>query len=572
MTPSSSSSRASVVPSRAMPRRPKPGLAALAQHRVGGPGPVWRPAPLTSSSGKWTSPMPRSARGSTAHRSASARVRASRPRPPSVSPARARDLLGDLRHLLAALEARLGVGAVDVAAVEGDQPAGGVEDVGGGRVGAVGVADDVGEHGGGARPRWRSPRARAARPASPCARWDTTSTSTASAPEHVAPAVEVAAGDVGPAGGEGPAELGAGAEQDGEGAGLGGGPGVLGDEVEAVTGVPRSPARWVADTSRHSAAQPRPSRASSTTRRQRQAARAAVEERPAAGRVWRAGAGPGRAGPVRRRGPGGTGRSSGATARSTPNTGRTPARRAGLRELDGAVHAVAVGEGQGVHAVLGGPLDEGARVGGAVAQRVAGGHVQVDEGVGHGRRSRSAGGRAGRAGSGRAAGVQRAGSGGERAQPEASSGWWDSPSAVSTTARKASASRSRSSASRAVTRGQPGLGGGPLAGAGGEERGPLPQLGGDPGQQHPGAGRPGAAGGRGPGPAGEHRGGGPQRGEVGLGVALGGVLLGRAGLEQPAPGQPEQDGGGQRRGADRGTGGAAGWRGAEARRVEGGHS
>jgi len=53
----------------------------------------------------------------------------------------------------------------------------------------------------------------------------------------------------------------------------------------------------------------------------------------------------------------------------------------GLGETDGAVHAVAVGQGEGVHAVLDGSLDQDVGVGGAVAQRVAGGDVEVDEGV-----------------------------------------------------------------------------------------------------------------------------------------------------------------------------------------------
>ena len=64
----------------------------------------------------------------------------------AASPDSRHDLLGDLGHLLAGLEEPLGVAPVDVAPVEGDQPAGGVEDVDGGGVAAVGVADRVGQH------------------------------------------------------------------------------------------------------------------------------------------------------------------------------------------------------------------------------------------------------------------------------------------------------------------------------------------------------------------------------------------------------------------------------------------
>ena len=58
----------------------------------------------------------------------------------------ATDLLGHLVHLLAGLEEALGVAAVDVTPVEGDQPPGRVEDVDDRGVAAVGVAHGVGEH------------------------------------------------------------------------------------------------------------------------------------------------------------------------------------------------------------------------------------------------------------------------------------------------------------------------------------------------------------------------------------------------------------------------------------------
>ena len=86
-----------------------------------------------------------------------------------------------------------------------------------------------------------------------------------------------------------------------------------------VTGMPRSPRRWVSVTSRHSAAQPTPSagppprpRASTVTRGRRGSTmapprtgvRGRAAGRPASGRVG----------------------ASGSTARSTPSTGATPAR------------------------------------------------------------------------------------------------------------------------------------------------------------------------------------------------------------------------------------------------------
>ena len=57
-----------------------------------------------------------------------------------------RHLVGDLAHLRPGLQVPLGVGAVDVAPVQGDQPTGGVEHVGRGGVAALGVAHLVGQH------------------------------------------------------------------------------------------------------------------------------------------------------------------------------------------------------------------------------------------------------------------------------------------------------------------------------------------------------------------------------------------------------------------------------------------
>ena len=74
-------------------------------------------------------------------------------------------------------------------------------------------------------------------------------------------------------------------------------------------------------------------------------------------------------------------RRTGATARSTPSTGRMPARRAGLGELHRAVRAVAIGEGERVHLLLHGALDERLRMRRAVLQGVARSHMEMDERV-----------------------------------------------------------------------------------------------------------------------------------------------------------------------------------------------
>ena len=142
------------------------------------------------------------------------------------------------------------------------------------------------------------------------------------AAEDVAPAVEVVPGEVGTADGERPAELGGRAEQDASAPSCAAAPACSATRSRLLTGLPRSPRRWVAETSRHSAAQPRPSRASSTTRGRvrRTGVGVAVEERTASGRAPPTGPAPGLGGvPVR------VVSSGGAIARSTPNTGRIPA-------------------------------------------------------------------------------------------------------------------------------------------------------------------------------------------------------------------------------------------------------
>ena len=144
MTPSSSSSRRRVPASRGHPPagRSPPRSARAAR-------PAARPPPA-SSSGKWTSPMPRSRRGSTAHRSASAGCGRAGRAPRRSSPAARATWSATSAICLPRQQGGLGVAPVDVAQVERDQPAGRVEDVGGRGVGAVGVAHDVGEHGAGA--------------------------------------------------------------------------------------------------------------------------------------------------------------------------------------------------------------------------------------------------------------------------------------------------------------------------------------------------------------------------------------------------------------------------------------
>ena len=185
--------------------------------------------------------------------------------------------------------------------------------------------------------------------------------------------------------GQGTADLGVGTEQHEELARRG----VLGDERPAAhrpaalagsLGVPR----WVADTRWLSAAHPapvgvppgmvvsRPARARTVTRGCRRSTSAPP----------RAGAGAGRC--CRRRlrrlaRAVGTGREHAEVG--TEDRG-DPVDDPGLGELHRPPHPVAVGEGERGHAELGGPGDQGGWVRGAVAQRVAGGDVEVDEGVG----------------------------------------------------------------------------------------------------------------------------------------------------------------------------------------------
>ena len=260
MTASSSSRRALACaigaagdPAPVQPRLgPRPQHRRLAGQLLAGRRRIGA-APATSSSGKWTSPRPRSARGSSAQRSASVRVAASSRRTDRRAlPGVADHLLGDLRHLLAALERALGVAAADVAGVQRDQPSGGVEHVGDRGVGAVDVADRVGEHRrhplgerrgrASGRPGRRRRGRGGAPPRATSGVGQRRAASAAGAPGRGRDAAPPAPGPPRTAGPAAP-------------------PGHRrrrGSEIisRVVTGAPRSPARWVALTSRHSAAQP----------------------------------------------------------------------------------------------------------------------------------------------------------------------------------------------------------------------------------------------------------------------------------------------------------------------------
>ncbi len=127
-----------------------PGLAPLAQQQVGGPGPV---APLAPGREPQLGQVDR-AQAEVVARVEGAPVgerpcRRQQPVALAVGVAEsglAADVLGELGHLLAGLHEALGVAAVEVALVERHQPACGVEDVDGGGVAALRVAHRVGEH------------------------------------------------------------------------------------------------------------------------------------------------------------------------------------------------------------------------------------------------------------------------------------------------------------------------------------------------------------------------------------------------------------------------------------------
>ena len=174
-----------------------------------------------------------------------------------AEPGVAADLLGDLVHLLAGLQETLGVAAVEMAQVHRHQSAGRIEYVGRRGVEPVGEADRVGEHHRDpARPERARPVIRAAwgeEPGpDPGSRWETTSTASCSGPTRSSQRARtsrprssrrnVAAR---PSSEAGPSRTRTSR------------PATCSATSSGVQiGVPRSPAAWVAETSRHTAAHP----------------------------------------------------------------------------------------------------------------------------------------------------------------------------------------------------------------------------------------------------------------------------------------------------------------------------
>ncbi len=297
------------------------------------------------------------------------------------------DLLGHLEHLLAGLEEPLGVrpeiGGAEVAKLgraEGDQPAGRVQDVDGRGVAAVGVADGVGEHGadalavgeaghpGGVRGAAGTPVARPARPRAAELVGDQLDVEVPGR-DHLAPGGQRGVGEVVVPESHRRPHLRAGTEQHGDVAR--GQPG-----REQVEGRDRLPALAGEVHRGDQPADRRPAGAAAARAAGRgeqgdpgQAGPDGVAERAAAGRRPRSGRRPwstcehGLVGQV--------------DAEHRPDAGDP----AGLGELHRAVGAVAVGQRQGVHLLLGGPLHQDVRVGGAVLEGVAGRDAEVDEGV-----------------------------------------------------------------------------------------------------------------------------------------------------------------------------------------------
>nr|WP_258016942.1 hypothetical protein [Nocardioides marinisabuli] len=285
------------------------------------------------------------------------------------------DLVGHLAHLGPGLQVPLGVAAVDVATVEGDQAPGGVEHVDGGGVAAVGVAHGVGQH----RPRTDllgqrehpgGVPGRAGAVAGQAVR------------DHLdlqvlaghqgAPALQGGAGVVAAALGRGGPDLGGRAEQHDQVAGgeqrrdLGGlGVQDRGAALAGEVGGREHPAQR--GPAAPSAAGPGGVGQQGDPRQPRVAEGAAPHRGAPAPRHGRRR--PGAARPV---------------GQVDPEHRADPGLQARLGELHRPVGAVAVGERQQVHAVVGGALHQQVRQRGAVLQGVARGDVQVRERVGHG--------------------------------------------------------------------------------------------------------------------------------------------------------------------------------------------
>ncbi|EON23357.1 DNA polymerase III subunit alpha [Nocardioides sp. CF8] len=276
------------------------------------------------------------------------------------------DLLGHLLHLLAGLQEALGVAAIDMASVQGDESSRRVEHVDGRGVEAVGVAHRVGQH--------RAQPGLSGDPGHP-----------GGVGGAVGKAVRDQLDDQVVAGHDGlprrqrrqrevvapaprrHARLGGGAEQHHH---------VAAHEVgrqrlqgrhrpASLTGevggrdhpADRRPARLAGRQERHPG-QPAPMG--------RQVAVGAAADRGARSLPPRGG----RARPGHRR-------HGQVHPQDRPDAGP----RAGLGELHRAVRAVAIGEGERVHLLLDGALDEGLRVGCPVLQGVARGHMEMDERV-----------------------------------------------------------------------------------------------------------------------------------------------------------------------------------------------
>ena len=303
-------------------------------------------------------------------------------RPEAGEPA---DLLGHLRHLLAGLEEALGVAPVDVAQVERDQAPGGVEHVDRGGVGPVGVADRVAEHHaqpgrpgeaghpggvrGGAGPG----------PGQPVGdQLD----EEVGAVHHLQPGPERGPGEVLAAQRRGPADLRGRPQHHQHVVSRD----VLGDQVQRahrVAALPgqvgrgdqpadRGPAPLAGGQEGHPGQRPvaertAPHRGPVGARRLRPAAGAAARTTPAG---WTTEAARTTETTEHRR-----------DGEVHPEDRPQPALQARLGEPDRAVGAVPVGEGEGVHLLLDGTLDQDVRVRGAVLQGVARRHVQVHERV-----------------------------------------------------------------------------------------------------------------------------------------------------------------------------------------------
>ena len=267
----------------------------------------------------------------------------------------------------------LGVGAVDVTPVQGDQPAGGVEHVGRGGVAALGVAHLVGQHrrqpdlgghpgqvGGAGRgagqpvvdqldlqAAGRHQRA----PAGQLGTDQVVAVPLQRRPEERAGAEQ----DDHVAGAQQRGDLGALRVEHGRAA-LAGEVGRREDPAHRGPAATAAPGTGRVREEGH-ARQPRVAEGTAAHRR----------TTAAAGLPWLADA-----------------RSSRAVGEVDAEDRGDVSDLAGLGELHRAVGAVAVGERQQVHAVLDGPLHQARGQRGAVAQGVAGGHVQVGERVAHG--------------------------------------------------------------------------------------------------------------------------------------------------------------------------------------------